>query len=757
MNIPKLTAILLFCAMATAQAQITGDWKGKLEVQGMALDLIFHITENNGSISATFDSPAQGAVGIPLSEASFVNDTITMGLAQAGFSYQGILAGDAISGVFKQAGMEFPLNLERTVVTKPGDTTLVSSREDIDALISLDKGDFKYRVEDYFQRPKSSSFQLSPNGKYLSYREKDERNKRHVFVKEVATGNVTRVIEEKEELIRGYGWINDERLLYVMDQGGNENYHVYAVNIDGTDNKDLTPYENVQASLLNSLKEQKDYIIISMNKDNPQVFEPYKVNVVTGESVKLFVNDDPANPIAGYDFDKDGNLKGYTKMYNGTRAQYYYKPAGAADFELQNTVDWYDTFSVLAFNYATENPDDAYVLTNLDSDKARIVLYDFKTRQLLEEVYANPQFDASIIGLSRKRNWEIDYLGYEGEKVVIEPVSETFKTIRANLERAFKGYEYTIVDKTDDEDQYLVVVQSDRLYGKYYSYDAKTGETALLYDLMPQLKEEDMAEMRPLTFKSRDGLTIHGYITLPKAALEGKKVPLVVNPHGGPQGVRDSWGFNPETQLFASRGYATLQVNFRISGGYGKEFLKAGFKQVGRKAMDDVEDGVRYAIEQGWADADKIAIYGGSHGGYATLMGLVKTPDLYRCGVDYVGVSNIFTFFDSFPEYWKPYKDMMKEIWYDLDNPEEAAIAKEVSPVFQLDKIKRPLFVVQGANDPRVNIAESDQIVKALRAKGFDVPYMVKYDEGHGFAKEENSIDFYRAMMGFLSRYLTVR
>jgi dipeptidyl aminopeptidase/acylaminoacyl peptidase len=269
---------------------------------------------------------------------------------------------------------------------------------------------------------------------------------------------------------------------------------------------------------------------------------------------------------------------------------------------------------------------------------------------------------------------------------------------------------------------------------------------------MPQLKPEDMAEMRPITFKSRDGLTIHGYITLPKAALEGKKVPLVVNPHGGPQGIRDSWGFNPEAQLFASRGYATLQVNFRISGGYGKGFQKAGYKQIGRKAMDDVEDGVKYAIEQGWVNKDKIAIYGGSHGGYATLMGLIKTPDLYACGVDYVGVSNIFTFFDSFPEYWKPYKEMVKQIWYDLDNTEEAKIAKEVSPVFQIDKIKKPLFVVQGANDPRVNINESDQIVKGLRAKGFDVPYMVKYDEGHGFGKEQNRIELYRYMLGFFAK-----
>jgi dipeptidyl aminopeptidase/acylaminoacyl peptidase len=271
---------------------------------------------------------------------------------------------------------------------------------------------------------------------------------------------------------------------------------------------------------------------------------------------------------------------------------------------------------------------------------------------------------------------------------------------------------------------------------------------------MPQLAEGDMAEMRPITFKSRDGVTLHGYITLPKEALNGEKVPVIVNPHGGPQGIRDSWGFNPEAQLFASRGYATLQVNFRISGGYGREFLESGFKQIGRKAMDDVEDGLQYVVEQGWVDKDNAAIYGGSHGGYAVLRGLTKTPDLYACGVDYVGVSNLYTFMNTIPPYWKPYLKIIKEIWYDESVPEEKAIMDEVSPVFHIDKIKKPLFVVQGANDPRVNIDESDQIVKALRSKGYDVPYMVKYDEGHGFGKEENRIALYESMMGFYAKHL---
>lgn len=745
--------LLLFGTSAT-QAQLKGDWTGTIDHQGAAFVVTFHLTESAGVVQGTMDLPMQGALGIPLTSGAFENNQLTLNIEQGGVKYIGTLDNNKLSGTFSQGDAKMALALEKTVMTKPGDTTLVSTKEQLAALSAIDHGNYKYQVSDYFTTPKLSNFQLSPNGKYISYREKDDKKKNHVMIKEVATGKIHRAIEEKEELIRGIGWINNDRLVYIMDQGGNENYHLYAIDIDGKNNRDLTPFDNVQASIVNLLKEQKDFIIIQMNKDNKQVFEPYKVNIHTGALEKLFTNDDPQNAIDGYDFDKDGNLRGYSKMHNGINSQYFYKITGTDHFELLNTRKWYETFNVITFNYASENPDEAFVVTNLDSDKSRIVLYDLKNKKIIKEIYSNEDYDANLIFLSRKRNWEIDFVGYEGEKVVIKPISETFKKIYKNLEKEFQGYAFSISGRTDLEDQFLIGVQSDKLYGRYYHYDTKSGKTTLLADLMPQLKEEDMAEMRPITFKSRDGLTLHGYITLPKEALNGKKVPLIVNPHGGPQGLRDSWGFNPESQLFASRGYATLQVNFRISGGYGKGFLQAGFKQVGRKAMDDVEDGIQHVIEQGWVDKNNVAIYGASHGGYAVLRGLAKTPHLYKAGVDYVGVSNIFTLMSSIPEYWKPYKEMLYEIWYDLDKEDEAAIAKEVSPIFHVDQIKAPLFVVQGANDPRVKIAEADQIVKALRNKGVDVPYMVKYDEGHGFHKEENKIEFYRAMMGFFKKHL---
>ena len=635
----------------------------------------------------------------------------------------------------------------------PGIPELVSSDKELKVLAAYDTGDFKYSVSDYQAMPNSLFFKLSPNGKYLSYLEKEDL-RYNINIKEISTGEVTRVVEEKEEIIIYYYWVNNERLIYLKDKGGDENYHIYAVDIDGKNETDLTPFAGVKAQVLSILKEQKDYIIISMNKDNPQIEEPYRLNVFTGEFTKLHENNDHGSPIDMYYFDKEGNLRAYSKLADGINLEFYYKNSETGDFDLKVKGNWEDTFSILSFNYNSPDPDDAFILTNLTSDKSRIVLYDLKKNKEIKEMYSNPTYDLENMRLSRKRNYEVDFFRYEGGKLEMVPVSDLYKEIHEGVKSNFPGKVYWVPEYDDEENNFLIYLYSDKLSGAYYVYDVSAKQFKLLYELMPQLKEEDMADMLPIKFQSRDGLTIHGYITLPKEALEGKKVPLIVNPHGGPHFVRSWWGFNPDAQLFASRGYATLHVDFRISGGYGKEFLRAGFKQVGRKAMDDVEDGIHYVISQGWIDEDRIAIYGVSHGGYATLMGLVKTPDLYRCGVDYVGISNVETFFASLPEYWKPFIEMIKVIWYNLDDPAERVIAIEVSPVYQVDKISKPIFVVQGANDPRVNISESDQIVAALRAKGLEVPYMVKYDEGHGFYKDENTLDFYNTMMGFLAKYL---
>ncbi|WP_238388490.1 S9 family peptidase [Christiangramia aestuarii] len=647
---------------------------------------------------------------------------------------------------------EYSVDIDKAVKEKPGNTKLPSTEAELKDLAALETGDYKYSVEDYFRTPEAFSFQLSPDGKYIAYMKRRKTGERDLYLIETATQKETLLKKQEEDLIRGFYWKNNKRILYLQDKGGDENYHVYGVDINGQNDNDLTPFDGVRAIIIAVLKEDEEHVIVQMNKDNPGQEEPYRLNINTGEVTKLYTVNEGDAPVAAYNFDREGNLRAITRVIDGVNTELLYKVE--EEFRTVNITEFGDSFSISSFNVNTGNPDEAYVVSNLEGDKSEIQLYNLKENKKVRTVFSNDTFDVSGISLSRKRDYEIDYFKYTGEKAVIVPVSETYKKIYARLKKEFGDKQFFTVGKTDDETQYMVLVTSDKIIGEYYLYDVQKDEVKLLYKLLPQLKSEDMASMTPISFKSRDGLDLHGYITLPKNYKSGNKVPLIVNPHGGPQGIRDNWGFNPEAQLFASRGYATLHVNFRVSGGYGKEFLKAGFGEIGRKAMDDVEDGVDYVIEQGWVDKDRVAIYGGSHGGYAVLRGMTKTPEKYACGVDYVGVSNLNTFMETIPPYWEKYREILYKIWYNPNIPEEKAIMDEISPALNVEKIKKPLFVVQGANDPRVNIDEADQIVKSLRKRGVEVSYMVKYDEGHGFGKEENRLDLYKAMMGFFAEHL---
>ncbi len=749
-TILPLLFILLFGSM-TAQ-ELKGSYKGTLDVQGMQLDIIINFTPSENGYSATLDVPAQGASDIPFDSVVLQENKVTVSSAKMQLSYSGTISGDTIEGTYEQIGQKLPLTLKKTEKTIPGNPALPSSEEELAKLAAKAAGNYKYTVADYFRTPSEFSFKLSPDGKYLSYMKRRETGERDLYLKDIAAQQENLLIKQGEDLIRGYFWANDNRILYLQDKGGNENYHLFGVDVDGSNKKELTPYEGVRVGVLEMLKDDDDHIVIQMNKENPQQEEPYLLNINSGEIDKLYTVKAGDPPVAGYSFDQKGNLRAIARMVNGVDIEYLYKIDG--EYKPLLVVEFGDNFEIDEFNPATANPDDAYVVSNLGSDKTEIQLYDLKKNEKIKTLFKNDDFDISGLSLSRKRNYEIDFYYYVGEKTEVVPVSDTYKKIYARLKKEFGDQQFFTQGRTDDESKYLVIVTSDKIVGEYYIYDVEKDTVTLLYKLLPQLKAEDMATMKPITFKSRDGLTLHGYITLPANYKKGDKLPLIVNPHGGPQGIRDNWGFNPEAQLFASRGYATLQVNFRISGGYGKEFLKAGFGQIGRKAMDDVEDGIAYVIKEGYADKDKVAIYGGSHGGYAVLRGMTKTPDLYACGVDYVGVSNLHTFMETIPPYWEKYKALLYKIWYNPEIPEEKAIMDEISPALHVDKIKKPLFVVQGANDPRVNIDEADQIVENLRSRGVEVPYMVKYDEGHGFAKEENQLDFYKTMMGFFAEHL---
>lgn len=637
--------------------------------------------------------------------------------------------------------------MPQTEIKLPGNPTLPSSIDELKSLSQNLKGDYKYSIEDFFRSPEKVMYRLSADGQYFSYLGLYQRRK-NIFVQKIGETEATRITSETDRDIAGYFWSGANRLVYLKDSGGNENFHLYAVDKNGENHKELTPFEGVRVQLIDDLEEFEDELIIGMNKNNPQFFEPYRLNIRSGELTQLAENNNPVEPIDTWMTDHEGRLRLATKVVGGTNATILYRASENEPFQEVITTNFRESISPLFFDFKEDNI--VFVASNLGRDKSIITRFDMeKGEEVGEPIFAHEEVDVMELRYSRKRK-VLTSIGYTTDKKHVHFLDAESEKMFRRLEKALGDYEIVFTGRNKNEDKYMIRTYSDRSLGAYYFYDKNTDELLEVAKVSHWIDENDMAEMQPIKYQSRDGLTINGYLTLPKN-VEAKNLPVVINPHGGPW-VRDNWGFNPEVQLLASRGFAVLQMNYRGSTGYGRQFWECSFKQWGQNMQNDITDGVNWLIESGIADAKKVAIYGGSYGGYATLAGVTFTPDLYACAVDYVGVSNLFSFMKTIPPYWKPYLDMMYEM---VGNPEQdAEMMQQFSPAFHIDKIKCPLFVAQGANDPRVNIDESDQIVEGLRVRGVDVPYMVKYDEGHGFHNEENQFEFYGAMMGFLEKYV---
>ncbi len=596
-------------------------------------------------------------------------------------------------------------------------------------------------LEDFFRNPEKTAYQLSPDGEHLAFL-MPWKNRLNVFIQKIGIDEVKRLTSAEERDVAGYFWANNNRIAYVQDKGGDENFRLYAVNIDSSNQMDLTPFEKVKVELIDELKDNDDELLIAMNKRDSRIFDVYRINVGSGEMEMIAEN--PGN-ITGWITDHDGRLRIATTT-DGVNTGVLYRKNEDENFRLIVTTNFKETLAPAMFAYDNNL---VYMISNINRDKLAIVIYDMENNKELEVIYEHPEVDVADLLSSDKRKL-ITGVSFVTDKRHYHFFDEQRKKLQKELEVKLPGYEVVVAHSNKEEDKILVRTFSDKSRGAYYYYNLKSEEFFKLTDISPWLDENEMAEMEPIEFESRDGLKLHGYLTLPKG-VEHKKLPVVVNPHGGPW-YRDSWGFNPEIQFLANRGYAILQINFRGSTGYGRKFWEASFKQWGKKMQDDVSDGAMWLIKNGIADEKKIAIYGGSYGGYATLAGLTFTPDLYACGVDYVGVSNLFTFMKSIPPYWEPYLQMLYEM---VGNPEEdKELLKSSSPVFHADKIKAPLLIAQGANDPRVAKSESDQIVEALKKKNIDVPYIVKDNEGHGFHNEENRFEFYKAMETFLAKHL---
>ena len=599
----------------------------------------------------------------------------------------------------------------------------------------------KIPLRDFFKNPEKTAYQISPDGKWISYLAPYER-RLNVFVMPRSGGVPKRITGETARDLAGYFWKSNDRIIYLKDKAGDENFHLLSVDLNGENLKDLTPFDSITVQVVDELEEQPDEMLIGLNKRNKEIFDVYKINVKSGE-MKLAA-ENPGN-ITGWVTDHDGNIR-VASTSDGVNTSLLYRENEKDTFKTILTTNFKESISPLFFTFDNKY---LYVSSNLNRDKSAIVKYDIANGKEMETIFEHPEVDITDLNFSKKRKvlTSINYTTWKRQRKFLDKHTEDIFT---SLQFKLPNYEIVLTSENKNEDIYTVRTYSDRSLGACYIYEVNSDKLTKLADISPWLNENDLCEMKPITYTSRDGLTINGYLTLPKGK-DPKNLPVVINPHGGPW-HRDLWGYNPEVQLFANRGYAVLQVNFRGSTGYGRKFWEASFKQWGKKMQDDVSDGVKWLEDKGIADPKRVAIYGGSYGGYCTLAGMAFTPELYACGIDYVGVSNLFTFMKTIPPYWKPFLEMMYEQVGDPEKDKDLLMA--ASPVFHVDQIKSPLFVIQGAKDPRVNIDESNQIVEALKKRGIDVPYLVKENEGHGFHNEENRFEAYEAMENFLQKHL---
>ncbi|HYK75937.1 MAG TPA: S9 family peptidase [Daejeonella sp.] len=598
-------------------------------------------------------------------------------------------------------------------------------------------------LKTFFKNGEKSTFRISPDGNYFSYRA-DYKGKSNIFIQKVTDSMAVRVTNDTLRSIPGYFWKGD-RIVYAQDLGGDENFQLFSVKADGTDLKALTPFPGVRSDIIDDLLDisgKEKELIVQINKRVKEYFDPYLLNIETGALTLLYNNKE------NYDSwvtDNNGVIRLASKT-DGVNITWNYRNSDKDTFTPLLTTSFKDSFTPASFDKDNKN---IYALSNIGRDKVVLVEYDPSTKKDVKELYADNKYDLSSIKYDRKKQ-ALTSVYWEAEKQKKHFFDKEWGEIQNSLDKKLEGYQTDVVSYDDARTKAIVWAENDRAPIKYYIYDFKTKETKEIANPYPWIEEKHMSHIKPITYKSRDGLEIHGYLTLP-LGLEPKNLPVIIHPHGGPW-ARDSWFFNPEVQFLANRGYAVLQMNFRGSTGYGKKFWEASFKQWGKQMQDDITDGVEWLKKEGIADEKRIAIYGASYGGYATLAGITFTPNLYAAAVDYVGVSNLFTFMNTIPPYWKPYLDQFHQMVG--DPKKDSLLFVAASPALHTDKIKTPLFIAQGANDPRVNKAESDQMVEALKKRGVTVEYMVKHDEGHGFYNQDNQYDFYGAMEKFLEQHL---
>ncbi len=594
-----------------------------------------------------------------------------------------------------------------------------------------------------FGNPERSSPQISPDGKRLAYLAPLD-GVLNIWVRTIGREDDRAITRDRGRGIRAYFWAqHSKQLLYVQDKDGDENWRLYAVALDGGEPVTLTPFDGVQAHIIAVPPEFPETVLVGLNNRVPQLHDVYRAHLDTRELVL-----DTRNDLGAVGWVADHALQirlAVVPTPEGGFRWLHRRDEGDRWKELLSFGSE-DALTTHPLGFSADN-ETLYILSSVGSNTGELRALDVRTGQ--QTVLASdPESDVTDV-LAHPLTHRIQAAAFLGDRKRWKALDPAIEGDLQALAALHPG-DIDGIDRDHEDATWLVAYSQDVGPVVYYTYDRATRTGAKLFSARPALERVALAAMRPVHIRARDGLILHGYLTLPIGG-EAKKLPTVINVHGGPW-ARDAWGYDPESQWLANRGYATLQLNYRGSTGYGKAFINAGDREWGGKMQDDISDAAAWLIEQGIADPKRIGIFGGSYGGYAVLAGLTFTPDLYACGVDIVGPSNLLTFINTIPPYWEPVKVMF---FQRVGHPEQQAeFLRARSPLFHIDRIAAPLLIAQGANDPRVKREESLQIVEALRKAGKTVDYMEFADEGHGFARPENRLAFYAAAERFLAKHL---
>jgi dipeptidyl aminopeptidase/acylaminoacyl peptidase len=592
-----------------------------------------------------------------------------------------------------------------------------------------------------FGNPEKTSPRLSPDGKYLAYIAPDENKVLQVQLRTVGQQDDRQLTADKKRGIRIFFWTySGEELIYLQDADGDENWHLFSVNIHSNQVRDLTPFQGVQAQPIAFDRNFPNEILVGMNIRDRSKHDVYRINLKNG--AVEFDTDNPGN-IVGWTADAQFQVRAATATTADGGSELVFRET--ADKSWESLRSWGPDEEGGAFMFS-ENGKILYIMGNHDANAERLIALDLETKQETD-LASDPEYDVGNIVVHPTKR-EIQAVSFYKDKqewqILDQSIAENFQDLGK-----FRPGEFSITSRNLADTTWLVAYMTDDGPVYYYAYDRASKTFTFLFSNQPKLEGLALSSMEPISYTARDGLTIHGYLTKPVGV--STPVPTVLLVHGGPW-ARDTWRYDSQAQWLANRGYAVLQINFRGSTGYGKAFLNAGNRQWAASMHDDLLDGVNWLVETGIAQPDKIAIMGGSYGGYAALVGLTFSPDVFACAVDIVGPSNLITLLQSIPPYWEPIKANMYHRVGNLET--EPEFLKSISPLFFVDRIQKPLLIGQGANDPRVKEAESQQIVNAMKQACKPVEYVLYTDEGHGFARPENRLHFYAIAEEFLAKYL---